>query len=140
MSGSILLSEIVRTVRLFHADVQAVYLFGSYGSEAEREDSDVDLAILLPHESAKKAGNLSLKECACALIDLLHRPIDLINLRVVNTVFQNEIIQTGCLLLKVDVYETEFFEMLVLSFYQKLNEERALILLDILQTGRVLSI
>jgi len=37
-----------------------------------------------------------------------------------------------------DENESAVFEMLVLSFYQKLNEERRGILENILQSGRVL--
>jgi len=56
------------------------FLFGSYGTEYERPDSDI--ALLLPHASAQVAGNLAHKECWSALSDLLNRPVDLINFSV----------------------------------------------------------
>lgn len=64
--------------------------------------------------------------------------MDLINLREVNTVFQNEIITEGSLIYLADEAETDAFEMKVMSAYQKLNDERAAILKDIEATGRVL--
>jgi hypothetical protein len=57
---------------------------------------------------------------------------------MVNTVFQNEIIQEGRVIYRQNEYAVDEFEMNVVSFYQKLNEERAGILEDILKTGRIL--
>lgn len=39
-------------------DTQAIYLFGSWGTEYERAESDVDIAILLPPKQAKGADLL----------------------------------------------------------------------------------
>jgi hypothetical protein len=69
--------------------------------------------------------------------------VDLVNLRMVDTVFQARIIETGRLLYTSGSSsgsgETASFEMLTLSYYQKLNEERAEIIQDIVRTGRVLA-
>lgn len=130
-------SEIVSTILGFYPETIAVYLFGSYGTEYENADSDVDLAVLLPHARAKGVGALSFSPCADALAGILGRPIDLINLREADTVLQTRIIETGRLLHGEEKTETAEFEMLTLSFYQKLNEERAGILEDIVKTGRV---
>ena len=129
--------EIVSSILGFHSDTQAVYLFGSYGTEYVRPDSDVDIALLLPHARSKELGSLALDPCVSALADLFNRPMDLINLRSVDTVFQIRIIETGRLLYGDGAPETSRFEMLTLSFYQKLNEERADIIEDIIRTGRV---
>ncbi len=130
-------SAIATTILGFYPETLAVYLFGSCGTEYENAESDVDLAVLLPHARAKAAGALILSPCAQALAELLGRPVDLINLREADTVFQTRIIETGRLLFGEGKTETAEFEMLTLSFYQKLNEERAGILEDILRTGRV---
>jgi predicted nucleotidyltransferase len=45
---------IVKAVLTFYPDVEAIYLFGSYGTEDERPDSDVDIALLLPYDRAKE--------------------------------------------------------------------------------------
>lgn len=116
--------------------VQGIYLFGSYGTAAERVDSDVDVAVLLPPSGAATAGELMLSPCQGALGDALKRDVDLVNLRRVSTVFQKEIVAHGRLVLKADAFAVDEFEMLVLSYYQKLNEERAEILRAFEETGR----
>jgi hypothetical protein len=65
-------------------------------------------------------------------------PVDLINLRAVNIVFQHEIIQEGKTIYQQSEYVVDNYEMIVMSLYQKLNEERADILQDIFQTGRII--
>jgi len=60
----------------------------------------------------------------------------LINLRQVSTVFQKEIIMAERRIICADTYAAEEFEMLVLSRYQKLNEERAELLAEGLRSGR----
>ena len=127
---------IVRIVLSHYAAVQGVYLFGTYGTEYERPESDVDIALLLPPEQAKKEGDLSLTQCRADLEKALHRDVDLLNLRLASTVFQKEIISSAVLLHCADRYAVDEFEMLVLSFYQKLNEERADVLAEGLDSGR----
>lgn len=133
------INEIIQCVLRFYPDTQALYLFGSYGTEDERPESDVDLALLLPRETAKAAKGLVLGDCWRALIRDMERSLDLINLRRVDTVFQHEIVQTGRVLYCASEYEKDVFEMEVMGRYQKLNEERTEIVADILRTGRVLA-
>jgi uncharacterized protein len=66
--------------------------------------------------------------------------VDLINLRLVSTVLQKEIITNGRRLYTNDEYATEEFEMLTYSFYQKLNQERGEILAQFNQTGRAYAV
>jgi predicted nucleotidyltransferase len=120
-----------------YRDLQAVYLFGTYGTEDERPVSDVDVALLLPVQSAKRAGSLALGPCARELCSLLGREIDLINLRRVDTVFQFEIIRTGRIVFERNDGERESFELLTIAKYQKLSEERSGIIEEILRSGRV---
>ncbi len=131
--------KIIRTIQSFYPDIQAIYLFGSYGSEYERPDSDIDIAILLPPVTAKRVGNISYGKCWVALVELCKRSVDLVNLRFANTVFQHEIIQTGKIILNIDQIAVAEFEMLCLSFYQKLNEERRDIIADIIRTKQILN-
>ena len=131
---------IIKTVCFYYPDVSAIYLFGSYSTEYERMDSDVDIALLLPVLTAKAAGQLSLNACWSALASLTERPVDLINLRLVNTVFQHEIIHKGVILFKAADSATDTFEMLTMSLYQKLNEERNDIIREVLRTKRVLHV
>ena len=127
---------ISQKVLVHYPAVQSIYLFGSHGSESEWPESDVDMALLLPPEQAKKENNLILSPCRFDLEDALHKAVDLLNLRRVSTVMQKEIIGGGTLIYCGDRYAVEEFEMLVLSFYQKLNQERAEVLAEGLQSGR----
>lgn len=71
-----------------------------------------------------------------ALQDLLKKDVDLINLRLAPTVFQKEIILAERRIFCADRYAADEFEMRVLSFYQKLNQERAGIMAEGLRSGR----
>lgn len=126
---------IISTLLAAYPATQAIYLFGSYGTENEWPDSDVDIALLLPPDEAKKAGALVMSEWHFALESLLKKDVDLVNLRQVSTVFQKEIIMAERRIFCADDYAADEFEMLVLSLYQKLNEERAELLAEGLRSG-----
>ncbi|MDA0242209.1 MAG: nucleotidyltransferase domain-containing protein [Chloroflexi bacterium] len=127
---------ICEIVRAHYPTVQAIYLFGTYGTADEWPDSDADIALLLPHAEAKTTGNLMLSPCCAALEKALGRAVDLLNARHVSTVFQKEIVANGRLLYSGDTTIVDEFEMLTLSFYQKFNEERAEIVEAGLSSGR----
>ena len=128
--------KITQTVLAHFPDVQAIYLFGSYGTENEWPNSDVDIALLLPPTAAKQTDYLALDDLRAALEQLLGKEVDLINLRQVSTVFRKEIIMAERRIYCADQYAADEFEMLTLSYYQKLNEERAGILAEGLRSGR----
>jgi len=102
-------------------------------------DSDVDFALLLPHRS--RNGNLELagSDCRNELEQLLKKDVDLLNLRKLSTVFQKEVVFNGRLIYCGNRYAVDEFEMLTLSYDQKLNEERAGILAEIQKTGKILT-
>jgi predicted nucleotidyltransferase len=129
-------NEIIRTIVDAYPATQAIYLFGSYGTEYENQTSDVDIALLLPHDMAKQVGSLALSKLRVDLEGLVRRDVDLINLRLVSTVFQKEIIAAERRVYCADEAAAAEFEMLVLSFYQKLNEERREILEAFFESGR----
>lgn len=128
--------KIKQTILAHFPDSQAIYLFGSFGTENEWKNSDVDIALLLPLTTAKQTSFLDLWELQLVLERVLRKEVDLINLRQVTTVFQKEIIMTDRRIFCADVYTADEFEMLTMSYYQKLNEERAGILAEFAQTGR----
>jgi len=109
-------------------ETQVIYLFGSAAKGQMRDDSDIDVAVLLPHARAKALGNLALSDLAFDLMKALRRDVDLINLRLATTVLQKQVLENGIVLFCADEYAREEFEMMTISFYQKLNEERAGIL------------
>ena len=129
-------NAIIQTVLRHYPDTQAIYLFGSYGTENEWPDSDVDIALLLPPKQARAVRLVAMSPLCSELGSLLKKSVDLINLREVSTVFQKEIIAADRRIHTGNAYAAEEFEMLVLSFYQKLSEERAGILAEGLRSGR----
>ena len=133
------LSQIPSLIKSFYPKCQAIYLFGSFGNGEQNSHSDVDIAILLPIIDSKTFKSIQFSACQTQLCLALRREVDLINLRAVSTVFQNEIVSSARLIDCQDRAATEEFEMLSLSLYQKLNEERKEILEEIMQSGRVLS-
>jgi predicted nucleotidyltransferase len=127
------LEEAIALILKNYPQTQAIYLFGSYGTENEWPNSDVDIAILLPHDNAKRVGYLGLSVMRVDLEQLLGRDVDLVNLRLASTVFQKEVTMADRRIYCADTYAADEFEMLVLSLYQKLNEERA----DVLEEGLI---
>ncbi|MCW5941571.1 MAG: nucleotidyltransferase domain-containing protein [Fimbriimonadaceae bacterium] len=130
---------IVAIVREHFPTVQAIYLFGSFGTEDEWPTSDVDLAVLLPHGESLRMPSLAGNSCHEALVAALGKEVDLLNAREVSTVFQKEIVATGRLLFHTDEAAAEF-EMYSLSLYQRLNEERAAILKAFAESGRAYAV
>jgi predicted nucleotidyltransferase len=135
ISDSVIL-DIATTILHYYPEVQGIYLFGSYDTEHEWPNSDVDLALLFPFPQAIELKMLSFSPCKFALSDRLGREVDLVNIRQVSTVFQNEIINSGRLISRGDPEAIGEFEMLVLSAYQKLNEERKEILEEFFKSKR----
>ena len=127
---------IIEAVLKHYPDVQAIYLFGSYDTEHEWPDSDVDIALLLPPKKVREAGSLALSPLWFELERLLGKTVDLIDLRQASTVFQKEIIMADRRIYCRDEYAVDEFEMLTLSFYQKLNQERSEVLAEGLRSGR----
>jgi len=126
----------IQPVLRHYPDTQAIYLYGSYGTDNAWPDSDVDIALLLPPKQARAGRLLAMSPLCAELGSLLKKPVDLINLREVSTVFQKEIIAADRRIHTGNAYAADEFEMLVLSFYQKLSEERAGILAEGLRSGR----
>jgi uncharacterized protein len=57
-------------------EVQAVWLFGSYGRGEERRTSDVDVAVMTTPELSREFGLKG--DLQCALEDLLRVPVDVV--------------------------------------------------------------
>ncbi len=128
-------TRMTQQLQLAFPDLQAIYLFGSYATEQENAESDVDIAVLLPHRHAKNTDLKTWLAIQQNLADALDKPIDLLNLRQVSTVMQQQIINANRRIFCADSYAADEFEMLSLSFYQKLNAERADIVDEFWRTG-----
>ena len=127
---------ITRIVLQHYPSAQAIYLFGSFATEDEWPDSDVDVAVLLSPEESRKVGSLAMSALHLSLESSLRKDVDVINVRLVSTVFQKEIVMADRRIYTADRFAAEEFEMLTLSYYQKLNEERAGIIEQGLKDGR----
>jgi predicted nucleotidyltransferase len=127
---------IIETILDHYPNVQGIYLYGTFRTEDEWPNSDVDIALLLPPAEAKQAGSLVMSDLYLALATKLKKDLDLVNLRQVSTVLQKEVVAADRRIFCADEYAADEFEMLTLSFYQKLNEERAEILVEGLKSGR----
>lgn len=139
MSQAETTAAIIQIVLTHYPAAQAIYLFGSYGAGNAWPDSDADIALLLTPEQAKAEPNLLLSQCRFDLEDALSKEVDLLNARQVSTVFQKEIIG-GVRIYCADPYAADEFEMLVISYYQKLNQERREILDAFYKTGRAYAV
>lgn len=124
------------TVTVFCPEVQAISLFGSYGTGEEWPDSGAELALLLPPRIAKNAGVGNLLACQQALAGRLRKDIDLIHLRMGSTIVQKEVVDTGRRIMGKSEEEVLAFEMPVLIDYVKSNEERKEILRSFRETKR----
>ena len=114
-------------------DVIAVYLFGSFATDAANTSSDIDLAVLaaapIVAEQLIRAREL--------LSERLRRDVDLLDLGRASTVMRAQVVSTGRLLLDADPSFREPFEATVYSAYARLNEERRGILERIRSEGRI---
>jgi uncharacterized protein len=131
---------IVNSIKKEFSSVQAIYLYGSYGDNSQRPESDVDIALLLPHDEAKKTGSLAFSDIRFRLEQELKHAVDLINQRIVPIVLQKEVITSGRCLYCIDQTSRDTYEMHVLSLFGKLNEERKEILQDFYRTNRAYNI
>ena len=128
-----LLSDLVAILVADLPDCLAVYRFGSWGTETERPDSDLDLAVLLPRRlDPLGRWELSQKLAARAGCD-----VDLIDLASASTVLRMQVVAHGERLCCADRYAVEQFEDAVFSGYARLNEERGGILADVERRGNV---
>lgn len=130
---------IIKTVLAYYPAVEGIYLFGSFAENSVRPDSDIDIALLLPHEQAKNEENFILSNCRFNLEENLRQKVDLLNARQVSTVFQKEII-FGELIYCGSRRAVDEFEMLTLSYYQRLNQERAEIIKEFQKTRRAFAV
>ena len=132
--------RLIERIRADLPQIQAIYLYGSTASGQEHERSDVDLGVLLPHLEARKIGSLVLSDTRFALEELTGREVDLVNLRHAPIVLQKEVIAGGIRIYTQDGSAVDEYEMLVLSFYGKLNEERAGILEEFARSKRAYTV
>jgi len=126
-------NDILKTIRAAVPGLVAVYQFGSTTDGTAHADSDLDLAVL----ARRPLPNLDRWDLQEELAVQMGRDVDLVDLRSASTVMQAQVIDTADLLAEADRTARQEFEMQVCSAYALLNEERAGILSDVQERGRV---
>ncbi len=125
--------KLIDIVREAVPSLIALYRFGSQATGAAHPQSDVDLAIL----AAEPCAPQRLLELREQLAALLHRDVDLIDLRAASTVLRMQVLAHGECLDSDHDPARERFEDLVYASYARLNEERRGILDDIRARGAI---
>ena len=97
-----------------------IYVFGSHGTPACHPESDIDIAFL----PRGRVDAYQLFRIANALSGEFGIELDLIDLSRASAVFRKEVIRTGEPFRVHDLRAMREFEMLALSDYARLNEER----------------
>lgn len=114
-------------------DLEGIYLFGSRNTGNFNDSSDWDFAFL----SRKGCSDETTWEIKVQLESKFDTNIDLVDLYKANTILQIQVLKTGKLVWICDDIKVKQFEYLTLSYYQKLNDERADILKDVKMRGNV---
>ena len=105
---------------------EAVYLFGSGGTDRQHPGSDLDIAVL----PGMTVDPVELFETANQIANHLNKDVDLLDLSRVSPVIGKEVLRTGLLLAGAESTPRQEFEMRILSDYARLNEERQPVLLS----------
>ncbi|MCX7904371.1 MAG: nucleotidyltransferase domain-containing protein [Caloramator sp.] len=110
-----------------------IMLFGSINKDYFRNDSDIDIAFL----SDLKLSQYDIFMLAQELADILKRDVDLVDLNKASTVFKVQIISTGRIIYSSDEYRRATFMMRALKEYALLNEERKIIIDNMLKGSEI---
>lgn len=128
-----MLSQLIKDLTNQITDLEAIYLFGSRAEKENAHSRDWDLAFL----SRSGLPAMKLWELRSELEVKYDMTLDLIDFYKSPTVFQFEIIKKGKIVWCMDLDDAHYTEALIISFYQKLNQERKEILDGIKQRGRI---
>jgi|LakMenEpi03Aug12_release.lakeMendotaPanAssembly.Ray.scaffolds.fasta_scaffold690241_2 predicted nucleotidyltransferase len=114
-------------------DIQGIYLFGSFASGYANSESDVDIAILC----SNKLNLEQIMKTSSDLSSLFNRNIDLIELRYVDTIFQEEIVKTAKRIATFNRMTCELYEDYIFCSAMDFREFRKPHVNEILARGSV---
>ncbi len=86
-----LTDEIQEMLKSALPDLLAIYRFGSHGTRFERNDSDIDLAVI----ARQPCDTVALWNLGQTLAAKLHRDVDLVDLRSASTVLRAQVVAYG---------------------------------------------
>lgn len=127
------LARIVEALRSRLPRLLALWVFGTWGTEHERPDSDIDLATL----SDRPLTGDEIGDALCALHEVVRRDVDLVDLTRADAVIRAQVVAHGQRIYCADEPRCAAFEDFVYADYARLNEERGAILRDIAARGRI---
>lgn len=113
-------------------EMELAYLYGSYATGEQHEESDVDVAVL----AGRHLEPLEKLDLTRELSAIFRQDVDLVDLTVAPTVLKARIID-GIVLMADSEFRREEFEARVLGELVRLNESRAGILRDVYERGSV---
>ncbi|MEK6725570.1 MAG: nucleotidyltransferase domain-containing protein [Deltaproteobacteria bacterium] len=97
-------------------EVMALYIFGSFDTQFERADSDIDIAVLVSKGNNKELEVLK-SEYYNASPGFSMRTIDIVILNTAPTYLKHRILKTGRILLDKNPSQRKEFTALVLQEY-----------------------
>ncbi|HOV13178.1 MAG TPA: nucleotidyltransferase domain-containing protein [Spirochaetota bacterium] len=105
-------------------NVSSIYLFGSVLTKRFNDESDIDIAIIPDDEISE----LNLFDLCLDLGAVLNRDIHLINFLTTDLILKIQILKNKKVIYYKNNEKRIYLEMLAISEYGKLNEEREIIL------------
>ena len=109
-------------------EINTVYLHGSIIKGYFREDSDIDIALLINSESESDFNIIRRLQMASDLECIIKRKVDLGILSSNNLIYAKEVIENGVIIFCRDDYKKGLFEATILSMYCNFQLEREEIL------------
>lgn len=128
-----LTKQVIEKILEKFPDVIAIYLFGSYGTEFETPESDLDLAIL----RKDTIDAVILWDLAQQIAIKIDRDVDLIDLTQASTILSFQIVDNGKRIYCKDKHRCDAFENMIDSEYLNFRQLRADLVKDIKQRGRI---
>jgi len=123
----------IKEIILNSMEVEAIVLFGSYGREQERPDSDIDIAI----KPVMEIDKIKLRELQNTIEEAIDTELHLINLNAIEEDFRYDILITGKILYQKDELAFWEYKLKAYSNYLELSEDRKIIV-DKLKEGGTL--
>jgi len=102
----------------------AVYLYGSILETGFNDESDIDIAVI----TEKETDPLALYELSAELSVIVKRDIHLVDFLKVSDVLKIQILKNKNVILNNDDNRRLYHEMNALTSYEKLNEEREIVI------------
>jgi predicted nucleotidyltransferase len=110
-----------------------IYLFGSYAKNTNREDSDIDIAVLLKTPMNPKEKFTYKMD----LVDILEKEVDLIDLHDANIILKHQIMIGGKNLFYRTKLERDEYKYGVISTYYQYREDVEVVKQSIRKRGYV---